>query len=456
MKNSGEHKRISVDNLLLDLQNPRLPKIAENQKEALELMATTIGGQLVVLAAHIIEHGLDISNLPIVIAADKNSNKLISLDGNRRLSALRALETPTILEGVLAESHYKKLVKLSQDYIKDPAASILCVEYSSRKEANIWLQVKHRGAMGGAGHVEWSGQVGAKFDERSGSKSLALQVLRFVQERAELTGDTKEVIDKGKFPVTTLERIIRTSKPAIGLTEKEGIIRTKYDAKTILPFLKRVVEDIGSKKISVSKVKNLPERSAYIEEIKKLEFPDNPTPGKKLVTLDKVAEDISPSKPKAKPRPTPDPDPGKLKRTVLIPYSLSLNIPQARIHALFQDLKSLNCDERANTVGIIFRVFVELSLDYYAEHTMKRNSSKFRSFQLSQKIGEVARYLQNEGYLHEEELEGFHDASKKESVLCPGYKSLHSYIHNYHHDPLSTDLKRLWNNIQKVFTVIWN
>ena len=85
--------KISVDRILLDLENPRLPRVANNQRDAISLMCQTKGKEILNLAEHIATNGLDPSTLAMVIPSGDSPIKYIVVDGNRRITALKILET---------------------------------------------------------------------------------------------------------------------------------------------------------------------------------------------------------------------------------------------------------------------------------------------------------------------------------------------------------------------------
>src|SRR5687768_569277 len=90
-------EKISVSNLLISTENPRFD-IVSNQREAIDVMVDDQGEKLLNLASHIVESGtLNPSELPIVCADEVQKKKFNVLEGNRRVSALKLLETPDII-----------------------------------------------------------------------------------------------------------------------------------------------------------------------------------------------------------------------------------------------------------------------------------------------------------------------------------------------------------------------
>jgi hypothetical protein len=103
--------------LLVDALNPRLPNPNLKQREIQRALARTQDRKLAVLAKDIVDHGLSPSELPIVMQLPTDPKQFVVLEGNRRLTALKALENPNFLEGAVDAAVLKELKKLSERYL---------------------------------------------------------------------------------------------------------------------------------------------------------------------------------------------------------------------------------------------------------------------------------------------------------------------------------------------------
>jgi hypothetical protein len=88
------------------------------------------------------------------------------LDGNRRLTALKLLESPLLAEGILSKKSLKMLKRLSDQFEKTPITRLRCVVFSNRSEADPWIQLTHQGLNRGAGHVGVGRASRIPLDER--------------------------------------------------------------------------------------------------------------------------------------------------------------------------------------------------------------------------------------------------------------------------------------------------
>jgi len=103
-------------------------------------------------------------------------------------------------------------------------------------------------------------------------------------------------------------------------------------------------------------------------------------------------------------------------------------------------------------VGVLFRVFLEISLDHYAQkngHEFKKDST------INQKIEWVVSSLVSKGYDEKE----FNYIRKVGSSSSPqSYLSIdnfHEYVHSLTTEPTSSDLKGKWNNLEGFFVLLW-
>ena len=88
---------VNVDKLDLDLDNPRYEQQG-SQREALEMMLTSEPKKTQVLAQHIIDNGLNPTDLITVIPG--TGDRFFVVEGNRRSAVLRALRKPALLDSL--------------------------------------------------------------------------------------------------------------------------------------------------------------------------------------------------------------------------------------------------------------------------------------------------------------------------------------------------------------------
>lgn len=454
MKRPPSPKSIPASQLLLDTKNPRFPDIQQSQQEAIRAMAQAQGSKIVALAEHLVNNGPNPASLSIVMPAGEGTYCV--LDGNRRITALKLLEEPALAEGVLDDAALRRLKQLAEQFGKAPLVQLPCVIVADREEADVWIPLIHRGQQQGAGLVEWDGQVAARYDARKSTNSgaAALQVLDFVQKHAQLSDATRERIDKGKFPITSLTRLVNTPyvRNKLGLEIADGNVETVYPEDEVIKGLTRVVEDLGSRAVTVTHIKTQQQRIDYINGLGSEDLPDS---GKNLDT--RVALDMAPKSdaPKAG-RPAPRPLPrGASSRSTLIPPSCRLRVDQPRVRDIYRELKKLDVDEFKNAAAVMLRVFLELSLDYYLDKELHWPEQQVDNTVLARKLEAAANHLENKGAMTRAQLAAIRKAASGQTVLVASIKTLHAYVHNRYFNPVPSEIKAAWDDLQPLFQKLW-
>ena len=143
---------LSIDDLLLDLKNPRFDGLA-NQREALEKIVFSQGRKLVNLADDIATEGLSPAHRMLVVKA--KDKKYIVIDGNRRVAALKIMVNPAVLDGMeeVGDSTKKQLKAIAKTFDRtsvEPIEAYLVDE----QEARHWIEAIHTGENEGRGGGE--------------------------------------------------------------------------------------------------------------------------------------------------------------------------------------------------------------------------------------------------------------------------------------------------------------
>ena len=446
---SSFQTKIPVSQLLVDTQNPRLPEMQSSQDDAIRLMIKAQGSKVFALAQHLANNGTNPASLPIVISASENEKMYYVLDGNRRLTALRLLERPELSDGIVDSSASQKIKELSSKYKNNPINELECVVFNDREQADLWIQLIHRGESQGAGLVEWNGQVAARYDERKGigerGATAALQILDLIKDHKALSQKTREKIDTGKFPITNLTRLINTPyvRKKIGLDLKNDVVES-FEDKTI-KNLAQIVEDFGSEYKTVTDIKRVDQRIDYIDKLFDPRTTETKRPGKKdNPSISSPTVGVKKKAPKE-----------EKPRSTLIPRDFLADVTQTRINKIFVELKKLDVDEFPNSASVMFRVFLELSLDHYLEETLKWSEPQIDNSKLAQKLTCVADDLEKKQKMNSKQLAPIRKAAGGQTLLVASIKTLHSYVHNKYFSPIPSELKTAWDDMAIFISNLW-
>jgi len=485
MQNSSQIVPIEVSQLLLDPENPRLSAVQTNSCDAIRAMTELQGERVIALAEHLLEHGTNPASLMIVMPSKTDKSLFYVLDGNRRLTALKLLESPLLAEGILTKKNFQTLKRLSDKFEKTPITRVNCVVFEHRNQADTWIELIHRGLNRGAGILAWDGQVGARYDERKrGHKDIGLQLLDFIKDQEILSEDAQRKIESGKFPITTFNRLLSTPyvREKIGIEKQKENIIFLFPECEVIKGLGRVVEDLATRQKTVSDLKRQKDRIDYINSIDSDDLPkqdlalpqpiylkqsretsnDNDTSDSKKnqIDIDQLEYDTL----KAMEVENSNTHPVKReshqttflnRRKTLIPKNCQMSITQNRIESIFRELKRLDLESLPNSGAVMLRVFIELSLDHFVEKKIGWNEDKTRNSKLKDKLDKVAQFMEENEVMTRDELASIRKAATGDGMLAASVKSMNQYVHNRYFSPVPSELKIVWDDFQVFIQNIW-
>ena len=434
---------IRVADLLLDEQNPRLSKPNEGQRETLRAIANEEPRKIQKLASDIFENGVNPADLFIVVATKGSIPRYTVLEGNRRLCALKALESPDALSGAVPANVLTALKKDSAKYLESPIDSVRCAVFKTRADAAHWLLLRHTGENEGAGIVPWGAEETARFvGQVRGTTEPYRQALDFAERAGLITRENRENLN-----VTTFKRLIETPvvREKLGVTIKKKQLLVTGDANRAAKAIAWVVNDLINRNVSVGQVYDLTKRQKYARAIPASVVVKGTGPGKPASSAADSTSSAAKSKgAKQKRRPV---------RDHLIPSNCVMSIQDPRIEDIERELRKLSLQEYPNAVGVLFRVFTELSVDWYIKDQALSMPAEPR---LGHKLKAVGDDLVKRRRLTALQVKPVRQAATSGSYLGPTITLMHDYVHNAAMHPAPGDLRSHWNSLQPFFSAIWS
>lgn len=393
----------------------------------------------------ILAYGLDPSELTIVMEARGEANRFVVLDGNRRLTALRALENPEFLVDVVPNSVLNAVRRLAQQYQGSPIAEIPCVVYKERADANHWIELRHTGELGGAGPVLWGPDESDRFRTRTGGRpNITSQALDFLEARGDITTEQR------RQDPTTMRRILESPaiRPKLGLEYSDKTLRAVGEPDKVAKALLYLVTEITENRLDVTNVYTKEQREDFASDL--------PIDIVVSHTLKRGAgiplEDVVSAKGRGRAKGSSTPRPPR-PRAHLIPSDCALQVEDLRCQEIERELRRLRLEDYPNAVSVLFRVFLELSADAYVEKvTLGTNVYD----PLGTKLQNVTRDLVFRKKLTGQQAKPVRRAAQRDSYLGPSITGMNDYIHNQHTFPGPSDLRSDWNNLQPWFMAVWS
>ena len=409
-------------------------------------------------------------NLPqlekIVIWQD--GKNLIALEGNRRLTCYKLLSNPELAKDK-NNRLYKKLIELKEKISISDSYELECVISSDKNLCYRFLDRKHNKKNN---EVNWGEVERSNYQVRRGSKNANLIIKSALSNYLKELDIPEEKVSQvlGKGFVTTFFRLLTTgpAKNIFGLEiKKDG--KLSFEDSDFPEKIKVIIHNVLAKKDFEGK--NVDSRSLnkneeiqnYLRSVKKAD-------AKKVeeeFSLFKKPDLFSPkhSKNTQKKSNTKSNTKSKIQiipksvlRRTLIPKNCRIRIKQSKINNIYRELRddlvlSDGHDAVPNAVGVLFRVFLEISLDHYAHnqngHIFPKDST------ISKKIPWVVNSLKTKGY----SAKTFNNINQVSSAPTnKSYLSIHKfheYVHSSVVQPTSSELKLKWDNLQPFFELLW-
>jgi len=441
---------IKVADLLLDQANARLDDVQDSQPATYLALAKFNPKYVVALAEDIVDRGMDPLTIPAVVATTDRKRRYRVLEGNRRVLALLALDTPSIVLPALDGPQRKKLMALSAAYHEDPISEIDCVLFDDEEAARHWIEVRHTGVNDGVGVAGWDSNNTDAWKARHGAKrNTSGQIIDFLKS---VDSDLRTV-----GIATSLRRLISTPevRDAIGLKLEKGQLSSLYPASEVLKGLEHIVEQLSTGELPVKEIYEAEQRKNYAKGLpssarpsgKPLPQPipleDLPAPGTKRTAKKKATK---------KPKPTAKKGSPADDSTTLIPKDCGISPQPPRINDVFVELNTLDYTKYPNAASVLLRVFVELSVDHHIE----RNGNEPGMAKLGEKLKLVADDLNNTKKIPDQLRKAIHNVATGNGLLGVSVKSMNQYVHNKYTYPKVSDLKSSWNELQPFLEALWD
>lgn len=436
---SYEYRKISINSLELDQRNPRFHP-TYSQKEAFEVMVTRLEDEITQIALDIAQHGQNPTVLPAVYLNPEGH--YIVKDGNRRITAIKALMYPQLIPREFGKLR-KKFERIGQGIDRSDFRYINCIVFDKYDEVDRWVKNNHQGPQGGIGQIDWSPIQKMRDRTNRGEFVPALELFELVQNNSEIK------LNEDKFPITTFERLVdnKEFKEYLGIDFENNKIVSYRSKEEVIRLITPVVDDVYNKVIDSRSLNDLEGISDYVKKIKGRFIPSEETHDEpEVLHVEPVAHPVSDLPPKP-----PRKKPGPKAKNTMIDKEFVLDIPKQRISDIFQDLKYLDLKKHTNTISVGFRAFMHLSVKYYRDQNEIPQKNNF-----SKEIVAVAEHLNENGRLSDTSLMSVKSLCSRDDDAIGIATELNQYEHNYEFNPDPKSLSCVWSSLEELVRAIWS
>lgn len=442
---------VALSDLLLDSGNARLGEAQNSQQAVITALAKQGRKWLVKLAEDIVGNGLDPTTLPAVVATNDRRKRYKVVEGNRRVLTLKALETPSIVSGILSDSDQRRLVELASKFSTSPINDVECVLFENEAEAWHWVELRHTGSNEGIGLVEWDSNEKDRFKARHGGatkRTTAGQVLDFL-ENVDPTSSSGN-----KRILTNIQRLVNDKdvRMALGLEVVDGDLASVYPGAEVAKGLSKIVNDLKDGTVKVRDIYHKEDRADYLKSFSARDLPNTRTKLADPVALDNLATgDLKPIR-KAKRQVRVKP---QQSRTTVIPASCALNIGPPRINAIYVELLNLNVEQYPNACGVLLRVFLELSVDHEIDKASLMTEADRKSAPLGKRLKTVADHLVSTKQINSQLAKAIQSVASRQNMLAASTVTFNQYVHNSYVYPKPSEIRTYWDELQPFMEQLW-
>ncbi|MER7894615.1 hypothetical protein ABTX62_00240 [Streptomyces sp. NPDC096046] len=429
MKQASMH----VASLTLDETNPRHAHRTSSLEESIAALLEKGPEKLLKLARDISQHGVNPTELTIVLV-DGDHN--VVLEGNRRVAALKLLHDPKLAPTEKLRKQFAAIARSGE-----VPRRLTCVVAESRMQAEHWIKLKHTGENGGVGVVKWSPGEASRFSGRSTPTEKARLFIdatnAWFPDDLDLRTNAQTVRD-GR--ITNLGRMIAdpSVRNRLGISFDGDVVLSSFATSKLRPILGRLFRDLAGP-VSVDQIKTKRQREDYLQKVED----ELPKLADRLEEPERYSKSASNEGADDTGSPTDNSDtdskPTRRKRADFekrLFQGVKLRHASLRTTEVLEEAQRIKIDEMPNVAAIMVRAVVDIVVTEVAEQLgWRRNQDKLKG-----RIGAVLHQV---------------DPNKGEPLLANAWrfsqeedgalvlKTLHSFVHSWQNNPLTSEVRKL-------------
>jgi hypothetical protein len=363
-------QKVNVSDLFLDPENIRLQVPVKSNQHSLinDLFANENAMQVLESIAN---NGFFPDEVPVVV---KEDGKFFTIEGNRRVAALKALSRPALVPS--KETEIKDFVKIAGTIPRELEVIIA----PNRESVRHFQASKHTQST----RRPWRPLRQAYFYKAELERGKTVEDLRReypgvdIEEflrlinihriAKSLTYDSDHVVKKvhndRQFPATTIERLYEDKqvRDFLGFDfDKDGEVKIRINKREFEKGFKKVVQDVASKfasgfgVVDSRTLNGESQRRRYLASFPKSEIPKKTT-GPKTITS-KDFKEQEPTKTRV--------------RTKLAPQNIPYGLKSTKVRRMLVELQEIDYRRFPNASHDLLRSFLECSLKAYFEQPGK-------------------------------------------------------------------------------------
>jgi hypothetical protein len=375
----------------------------------------------------------------------------VVIEGNRRLAALKLLETPALADGTIVEEKFRAMAK---KFAARPIRELEACVFSSRKEIQPWQRRRHMTAQSGVGLQRWKPMAKALADRDHGEDApRSLVIVEYLQDDSDEWAAIEQGLDSRW---TTVDRVLNTK----GLSETLGIrIDTKKNAVTFengdegagKKLLRKILSAMAGPSFDFAQVERVENRNEFLGN-----FASSAVKAVQGSGRDRAARASTGGKSAATAAATKRAKAAtnQATRATLAPKNgpRTFQVDGIRLSSLYKECREISLQQHGNAAALLLRVFIELSSEAYLmekgvplpSSASKTGKTKWDDIgiALAMKIASVADHLDpsKRGKNFQQARLALNSGNSPSSVA-----TLHGYFHNQQLQPDAILIRDAWD-----------
>lgn len=453
----------NITGLELDPKNPRLPGVG-GYKNTRDIVAALLEHEDVLdLAKSIVEFG-GLYPSERLIVVEENNEKVV-VEGNRRLAALKLIESPDLAPANMVDKFRVLRSKIGPiqkaEIVTAPtrsAAARLIVARHAGDSLRRWLPAQQarfiRTLVDGNMTIEEAAQE-IKMSAGDIRNYLRMDTMLRLAYLMPLDDATRGVLEShDKFSFSTLERIVTSSEGQgfLGVTfDGEGNAVGHLQAEEFKKGYTKVVTDIANGDIDTRKINKSDDIKNYLKGIAS----SKPNHAKKATwtSTEMLSGNTTETKKaiKAATKSTKKPK----SESFLIPRGFGCALKSQRIKEVFAELRRLKVADYPNACAVLLRIFVELVVGYNLDKTGKsqplfdKAKKEGKKSDWAPTLRQLMRVCMEDKDLKLKALNRKalnRMVNEDDSFLSLDH--IDQYVHNRYIAPKERDLRSIWDTLE--------
>lgn len=458
-----QRTKVKVTNIRLDSENPRIPPGMRSPSQQELIQVFTERYRILELTKSIADDGYFPDERIVVIKTHRSN--YTTLEGNRRVAALKLLLNPDIAPSNLVQ----KFRSLSST-VQNPITEVEVVIASSRQDATKLILEKHtQPSVFGWSPImqaEFYGrlvdqgnspaEIASSFNIQKGEidRSLRMRTMYHLSASLEYPEKIKKaVLDFEDFNISALQRVYESLDGRSYLTLSSDLNTFSCDEDLFRKAFSKIVTDIARKKEDTRTLHKQKDVQRYVRQLRdeiNIKNTGKAVSVKKIIDASAFVRQAGEDKEK-KPRST------RKTKSLFLKSAVPFHIKgAASLRCFYEELQKIPVKTYPNSTAILLRVFIDKACRHYLGRkkiTQILSSGKMVNLD-DATLGDLLDFLQNKkNTLLRDNIKKAIRTFKSSSTFA-SLSSLNTIVHNEQVVFIEEHVRNLWPNVEGLLVIL--